>query len=472
MDDGRHDPLADRVVDGERSERRVERARARQAERRKAAREGGEARPAQARARTRPDVPQLRAEPRPEAPPAAPAQPARDKPAKPAPGKPAEAGRAEPVAPPASRATRRGRHNLLIVSFVLLVVLPAALAATYLYVRAEDQYASTTGFAVRTEEMNSAFDLLGGLTNLGNSSSSDTDILYEFIQGQQIVQEIDAELDLRSMFARHWATDPVFSLRPGAPVEDLVAHWQRKVRIAYDPGTGLLEVTALAFAPQEAQAIAAAVFERSATMINDLSAIARDDATRYAHEELDEAIERLKVAREAMSAFRSRTQIVDPAADLQGQMTLLATLQGQLAAALIELDLLRETAREGDPRIAQAERRIEVTERRIADERGKFSLGGTGAARDDYVAVVAEYDRLDVDLQFAREAYTAALAAYDTAQAEAQRKSRYLAAYVAPTLAESAEYPRRAMLTALSVLFLLLAWSILVLIYYSIRDRR
>ena len=376
------------------------------------------------------------------------------------------------VLPPASAARRRGRHSVLIASFVLGVVLPAVLAGAYLYLRAADQYASVTGFAVRTEESGSAIDIIGGLTNLGGSSSKDTDILYEFIQGQQIVSEIDRTLDLEGIFSEHWATDPVFSMRPDSPIEDLLDEWRRKVQISYDAGTGLIEVRALAFAPQDAQAIAAAIFERSAAKINEDNAIAREDATGYAREELEVAIERLKAAREAMSTFRSRTQIVDPAADLQGQMGLLNTLQQQLAAALIEYDLVRETAREGDPRIAQAERRIEVIERRIEDERGKFSIGGAEAGGEDYVAILAEFDRLDVDLQFAREAYTAALTAYDSAQAEAQRKSKYLAAYVAPTLPESAQYPRRAMLTALVALFLALTWAILTLIYYSIRDRR
>ena len=361
---------------------------------------------------------------------------------------------------------------MLIAGFVFVVLLPWSLTTAYLYLRAADQYASTTGFAVRTEEMGSAFDILGGIPQLGGSSSSDTDILYEFIQGQQLVAEIDEALDLEAIYSRHWATDPVFSLRPDATIEELVDHWRRKVRIAYDAGTGLIEIRALAFEPREAQAIATAIFESSAEMINSLSAIARDDATRYAREELEEAVERLKVAREAMSAFRSRTQIVDPAADLQGQMGLLNTLQGQLAAALIELDLLRETAREGDPRISQAERRIDVITRRIEEERGKFSIGGADSERDDYVAILAEFDRLDVDLQFARTAYTAALSAFDTAQAEAQRKSRYLAAYVTPTLPQSAGHPRRAVLSALAGLFLLLAWAILSLIFYSIRDRR
>jgi capsular polysaccharide transport system permease protein len=85
---------------------------------------------------------------------------------------------------------------------------------------------------------------------------------------------------------------------------------------------------------------------------------------------------------------------------------------------------------------------------------------------------VSEYERLQVDREFAEQAYVAALAAYDTALAEARRQSRYLAPYVRPTLAESSQFPERLTLLALVALFLTTGWAIAVLIYYSLRDRR
>ena len=63
-------------------------------------------------------------------------------------------------------------------------------------------------------------------------------------------------------------------------------------------------------------------------------------------------------------------------------------------------------------------------------------------------------------------------AAHDAAQAEAQRQSRYLAAFVEPTLAERAEYPKRITLLATISLFLFVGWATTMLIFYSIRDRR
>jgi capsular polysaccharide transport system permease protein len=77
-----------------------------------------------------------------------------------------------------------------------------------------------------------------------------------------------------------------------------------------------------------------------------------------------------------------------------------------------------------------------------------------------------------VDREFAETSYTAALAAFDLAQAEARRQSRYLAAHVRPTLAERPQYPQRLTLFAVITLFAFLMWTVLVLVGYSLRDRR
>ncbi|MGI1662670.1 sugar transporter [Palleronia sp. KMU-117] len=376
------------------------------------------------------------------------------------------------VPAPSGAAKVKRRHRWIAGSFLLFVVLPFLVSAVYLYAVARDQYASTVGFSVRTEDFASGLELLGGVAEISGGTSSDADILYEYIQSQELVQTLDQRLDLRGLYGKATG-DPVFAFPEGGSIEDLVNHWSRMTHIAYDSSTGLIEVRALAFTAEDAQAIASAVLEESSTLVNELSAIARLDATRFAQEELDRAVERLKVSRERLTEFRSRTQIVDPTADIAGQMGLLNTLQVQLAEAYIQIDLLRGSTVESDPRIAQSEARIAVIEARIAEERRKFGVGAAvGDGGEDYATLISEFERLLVDREFGEQAYVAALAAYDAALAEARRQSRYLAPYIRPTLAESSQFPERLTLLALVGLFLSTGWAIAVLIYYSLRDRR
>ena len=287
------------------------------------------------------------------------------------------------------------------------------------------------------------------------------------------MRRLDAELDLATIWSHPAAArDVIFGYDPEGTIEDLISHWKLMVKIYYDSGSGLIDLRVLSFDPEDSRRIAEAIFRESSAMINELSAIARDDAIRYARADLTEAEERVKAARQVMTEFRNRTQIVDPTIDTQGQMSLLNTLQAQLAEAMIEQDLLRETTRDSDPRIESVSRRIRVIEGRIAAERQKLGLGSEGGPGNAFADLVGEYERLVVDREFAERAYTAALAGYDAALAEARRQSRYLAAHVRPTLAERAEYPERLILLSVTGLFLFLIWSVVVLVGYSLRDRR
>ena len=370
---------------------------------------------------------------------------------------------------PAARARPRRRHWLAALSFALMVLLPIGATGTYLYRYAADQYASYVAFTVRQEETPSAVDILGGITTLGANGSSDTDILFEFIQSQQLVAGIDANLDLRAIYANP-GEDWYFSLDQQAEIEGLVDYWQDMVQIYYDSKTRLIQLRVLAFTPDDATRVATEIFDQSSVMINGLSDAAREDATRYARDEVDKAVARLKDARQALTEFRTTNQIVDPAADLQGQMGLLSSLQQQLADALIEQDMLHEVSRAGDPRIDQARRKISVIEARIAQERMKLST--TQGGSEAFASIVGRYEAFKVDVEFAERAYFGALAAHDTAQAEARRKSRYLAAYVEPTRAQAAMFPQRELRLGLVAMFSLLGWAVLMLIAYSVKDRR
>lgn len=398
-----------------------------------------------------------------------PTQQTTGQPQAPKPAGPKAAAAKQPVRPTASPATMKPRHYGMAISFALAVVLPLLVSAWYLNFRAADQYASYVGFSVRSESAPGASDILGGLGSLvgvTSSSTSDTDILYKFIQSRDLVERVNARIDLREVWSKA-PDDPVFRFRGGTSLEDLSREWDRKVRVHFD--TGMIDLRILAFTPEDAQAIAKAILDEGGILINELNDVAREDALRYARQELDRAEIRLREARSQMTEFRNRYQLVDPAADVQGQVGVVSSLQQQLAEQLVALGLLRANAQENDPRIAQTELRIAVIREQIDAERLKIgSVSGERALSD----LVGEFETLAVERQFAETSYTTALASYEAARAEAARQSRYLAPYIRPTLAQDAEFPERTTLLAMILGFLSLIWIIGTLVFYSLRDRR
>lgn len=377
------------------------------------------------------------------------------------------------VAPIAKAARMRPRHWGIVSSFLVFVILPLAMTLWYLQERAVDMYASTVAFTVQQQQGSAPSDFLTGVAaQVGGGGVSDTEILYEFIQSQQLVAEINADFDLLSMYSENYAQDPIFGLQEDATLEELVDYWSRVVRISYDESARLIELRVLAYEPEVAQAIAREIVAQSQVLINQLNAQAREDTIRYAQIDLEAAESRLSVARSDLIVFRTRTQIVDPETDLAGRLGVVNTLQQELAAALVDFDLLSQSTNPNDPRVIQAQQRIDVIRARLTEERANVTQGQELVSGDDYPTLLAEYEGLIVAREIAEQMYRAALTSLESARADAARQSRYLAAYIQPTLPESAEFPQRFTLFGLACVFIFLAWSIVVLVYYSVRDSR
>jgi capsular polysaccharide transport system permease protein len=376
------------------------------------------------------------------------------------------------VPPPQPRtepARSRPRHYALLASFLLLVALPLIATIGYLWGRAAPEYHSETAFSIRSEEVGSAAaGLLGAITQIGSGSASDTDILYDFIRSQEIVERIGAKLDLRAIFNRAEG-DPVFTLGEDTSTEALLEHWRRMVQVDLESSEGIITVKAFAFTPEDARAITREVLAESDALVNALSEQAREDAVRFARAELAEVEDRLRAVRQDMADFRREHRMIDPSGDVAGRSGLLNALEAELAQALVERDMLLSYAQAGDQRVAQADRRIDAITRRIEAERESVL---SGAATGSLPELVGAYEELKVDLEFASTAYTQGLAGLAAARAEASRQSRYLVPHVQPTLADTALYPRRVLIAGMAGLFLLLGWSVLMLVYYNVRDNR
>lgn len=376
------------------------------------------------------------------------------------------------VRQPAQAARLKKRHGGLMFSMLLIIILPVIMTALYLVVLAEDQYASKVGFTIRQEETGTATELMGGLSSmLGGAAQGHADLLFEYIQSQEIVEGVSQEFGLLSHYSETWPMDPLFSLWPSATIEDLLWFWGRMVRITYDKSTGLMLVEVRARDPASAQELAQMIVTESERMINRLNETARSDTTRNAEADLESALARLRAAREGLAEFRARTQIVDPQADIQGRMGVLTSLQQQLAEALVEQDLLLQSIDASDPRSLQVQRRVEVVRNRIREERQMFAEQDVTVDGTDYPRLIAQFEGLQVDQAFAEATYQASLMALDAARSNASRQNLYLAKFIQPTLAQRALYPKALQIIGLVFLFLTLLWGVLALIYYSLRDK-
>ncbi|MEO8530836.1 MAG: hypothetical protein ABI459_06415, partial [Deltaproteobacteria bacterium] len=360
------------------------------------------------------------------------------------------------------------RHRIMRWTFVLIVVLPTIAAALYLWLRAADQYSSKASFSIRSEEYRNPLEALGAFTQVGASSSSDAQILYDFIKSQPLVEQIDRAVDLRKIYGRV-PEDVVFALPPESSIEDVMRYWDRMAQISIDSSTGMLSVEVRAFDPEDAARVAGEIIRLSGVLVNGLSQIAREDATKFAREEVTTTQARLKDMRLKLHNFRIENDTIDPKTIVSSQMGVVAALQNQLADALVERGTILGFASLDDQRVRNLDGRISAIRDQIETERRLLANNDQGLV--PLVQMMGTYEELLVDLEFSQNAYTAALAAAEQASVEARRKSRYLAIHIPPTTAHDSLYPQRGLLTILVFTCLLAFWGAGVLVYYNVRDR-
>lgn len=364
----------------------------------------------------------------------------------------------------------------LWLSFIVMVAAPSGVAGWYLNMVAADQYASQVSFAVRSLEGGIPSPLTEIFGGSADSTAGDSEMLFEYLQSQPLVERVQADVDLIEIYNRPEG-DWLFSMGTDRTIEEMVEYWNRAVTVSYDTGSGIIYVESRAFRARDAQQVAASVLEASYDLINSLSTGARQDAVQYAQADLVEAEERIRRTRLALQEFRSDQGTADISSDITQQMALISQLRSARSEAQAEFDSRKDLLGANSPTLSALSRRIASLDAQIAAEEARIAAEpGVGqtptpGARPTLAEAAGEQERLQVELELATNMYTAAQASLEAAKAEARRTQRYLATHIAPTLAQEAEYPRRIVWTLAVFVGLLLTWSIALLIVGSIRDR-
>ena len=121
--------------------------------------------------------------------------------------------------------------------------------------------------------------------------------------------------------------------------------------------------------------------------------------------------------------------------------TLVQSLRATLAQLETQLQTLRlQNLQPNAPAVITLQNQINSTRDQLAIIEASVGRNKSGAALS---AVIAEYEQLDLERQFAQLMVTSTMAALDTARANAAAQHLYITPYVRPSLPESSIYPRR-----------------------------
>lgn len=374
---------------------------------------------------------------------------------------------------------RSRKRRWRMVSLLMAVVLPTALAGIYLYRYADDQYVTEFRFSVRREAP-LRMDATASSTlpaSLGGSTSplaviTDSQVVIQYLKSRQVIDDIAASgVDLDAIYAR---TDKDFlaHLRPHASAEERLRYWRRMIDPFFDMSTGIVSVQVRAFNPTDAQVVAATALRLAEKLVNNMSSRAHDDVLAYATREVGTSEARLKAAQDTITSFRNRHAVLFP----EMQATSDTSVEGKVWENLIEAKTafnaqLAVGVSADSMQMRMLGNRIAAMETALRDVHGRMAQAGAGGASDASLAsVMSEYDVLHLDQEIAAKVYERALMALQDAKNAASQQSVYLAAFVRPALPQESMYPVRWRIMTETALLSFVAWCLLQLLYHGIRD--
>ncbi|MCU0969778.1 MAG: capsular biosynthesis protein [Rubrivivax sp.] len=354
----------------------------------------------------------------------------------------------------------------------ILVALPVVLAAVYLAFFAADRYVSESRIAVQHAGSDAASAVPGAallLAGMSPPSKQEALFVQQYIHSEGLLLALDKELDLRAHYAAE-RVDLPFRLAPDASLERFVSYYRDRVEVLFDDVSMLLTVRVQAFDPDFAQRLNRRLLEAGERFVNETSRGIAREQLRFAEGELKVAFERVQAAQAQLLAFQSRNRLVDPAAQAQASVALVAELQSALVRKETELKSLQGFLQDDAAQVQAVRAEIAALRAQLDAERSRGIGGGREGERLNALAL--EFQGLQMQVSFATDAYKLALAAVENARVEATRKVKSLVVVEPPTRPETAEHPRRLYLLATVLVVCVLLFMIVRLVIATIREHQ
>lgn len=364
------------------------------------------------------------------------------------------------------------RRRLLALSFAILVAIPVILGSVYYAFVASDRYVSSAGFAVRGVNAGGGMDMIGSLTGLASSGSttSDSYIILKYIKSRDLVERLQKDTAIRGAYSDE-TIDYLSRMNADVTIEEFVEYWQGMIDTSFDATSGVIAFEVEAFNPADAHKVAERVLGYTQDLVNNLSENARQDSVRFAETEVKRSETRLRDALQELRKFREQEQSINPAVRAQLEIELVSALESRLIDIRARMTAISGSVDANAPSMTALRRQAEALEAQIATKMAGISSNGTANdAGKALSGLLATYETLEVEKNFAEQAYASTLTSLEQARVEADRQQRYLAVYSVPSLAEKAIYPRRAMNIFLLIIVVTSIWGIGTLIVYSVRD--
>jgi capsular polysaccharide transport system permease protein len=336
---------------------------------------------------------------------------------------------------------------------------------------ASDRYVSEAHVVVQSTDQASGAtsrigSLLGGLA--GSTGSSEQLLLRDHLLSIDMLLRLDARLNLRAhysdsshdLISRMWFRD--------AKLEWFHRHYLSRVSVEFDDFSGILVIQAQGYDPKTAHAVAAMLVEEGERFMNTLGHRLAQEQVSFLEKQVAELTQRVTRTRKVVLDFQNRHGLISPETTAGAYTAIVHRLESQLSDFQTRRTAMLGYLMPDSPNIVELNQQIAAVEKQLVREKARL----TSATDKTLNRTVAEYQRLELDAQFALDVYKAALAGLEKVRIEATRTLKKVAVLQSPFLPQYPVEPRRIYNTVVFILVALLIAGIMHLIAAIIRDHQ
>lgn len=359
---------------------------------------------------------------------------------------------------------RMMRRRILSAAFVSI-----GAAALYWGVLASDRFVSEAHVVInRTDLAGHQSVDFGALFSGAGSSKQDIMLLRDHLLSMDMLQKLDAQLDLRGHFSdtqhdvlsRLWSRD--------IEVERFHKYFRTRVEIEFDDYADLLVIRTQAYSPVMAQRICAALVAEGERFMNQMGHSLALEQVTFLEKQAESMGARVAKTRQALLDYQNVKRLASPKASIEGAGAIIARLEGEISqlsarreAMLGYLSPTSSDVVQIDLQISALKKQLSLTQQRMT------SVQGEALNR-----INEEYQRLEMEAAFAQEVYQQALTALEKGRIESVRTLKKISVVQSPTLPQQSLEPQRLYNTVIFTLATLMLAGIVHLLAAIIRDHK
>ena len=343
------------------------------------------------------------------------------------------------------------------------------LSGAYWLFVASDRYVSEARVVLARSDLSSgqAMDFASLIGGAAGGNRSDQLQLRDHLRSIDMLKKLDAQLQLRQHYSsqgdwlsRLWQAD--------APVEMFHQYFQRRVSVELDEFAGVLVINAQAYTPEVAQAISATLLSEGERYMNGLGNALAQEQVKFLEQQVTDLSARVQTTRAALLTYQNTKGLVSPQATAENVAAIVGRLEAQLAELQTRRTGLLSFLQPSAPQLAEVSAQINAVETQLTRERARLAAPAGGTLNK----TVEEFQRLQMDAEFAQNVLNSALVSLERGRVDATRTLKKVQVMQSANLPEYALQPRRLYNATVYALAALLLAGVLQLLLAIVRDHQ